>query len=651
MQMTMDQAFRPGLLAFALKHSKGYVMRSEKRPGYGGGASGGGSRKPGRPKAGLFYIIMTIIISVILWPVGMVMLWRKKVRMQAGTKLLISLLTMCLCIFLIVFALTVHVDNEKYTEFQDQANDWLNKASADLAVAGDAAYRQGVETWGVMTEFAENASEPVMNTVADGMDRAVALACQARSKIQGVPVEEIVPEALSDLVPKTEIPVSSDLGADGSTIEIHLPGNTPAPEDARPLEAGLLSPDGSVKPGETPEPTQTPEPTAAPTATPEPTEAPLVWSTVDAQAAAEIEAVEEQPLAAAEVEPVGDAKATDAPEDTAEPSAKPDDDAAAKTAEEPAAATAEVEPVTVEAESEGADAAAADEPTAEPTKAPAMTVKVKPAGEARVYYNATGKLYHMQSTCKRMSGAAPHTLAEAVVDGKLHCDDCGTPRESIIREAYTAWVDTNNVYHTSDACPKFVGEWTLISLNDAINGDYTACPDCEADIYTALHADDAARIAAEATAEPTPEPTATPTAEPTAEPEPTPTPEPRVVTPSVTLKPVGEATVYHSSNGKFYHRHEICKGMTGSDPYTLAEVAGGYRRCNTCSAPDAEMVGKPCLWIDGNNLCHTSDECAAFSGDYNFILREDALAEGLKGCPDCGADQYLEPGTVLALND
>ena len=173
MQMTMDQAVRPGLSAFALKRSSGYVMRSEKRPGYGGASGGGGGRKPRKPKAGIFYIIMTIIISVLVWPIGMVMLWRKKVRMQAGTKLLISLLTMCVCVFLIVFALTVHVDNEQYTAFQDKANDWLNEASAKLALAGDAAYRQGVETWGVMTEFADNAARPGMNTVADGMDRAV----------------------------------------------------------------------------------------------------------------------------------------------------------------------------------------------------------------------------------------------------------------------------------------------------------------------------------------------------------------------------------------------------------------------------------------------------------------------------------------------
>lgn len=616
-----------------MKHSKGYVMRSEKRPAYGS-TSGGRVHKPKKPKAGLFYIIMTIIISVILWPVGMIMLWRKKVRMQAGTKLLISLLTMCFCVFLIVFGLTVHVDNEQYTEFQDRANDWLNEASEKLAIAGDAAYQKGLETWGVMKEFTNNVTEPSANTMADAIDRGVALACQVRAKVQGVPVNEVLPEALSDLV-VLPTPTANAAAEVDQGVQVHLPENTPAPEDARPLSAGLLTSEGEVKPGETPAPTPTPSPTPVPTETPEPTEPPLEWSAVDENGQPEVASEGEQPLAAAEVEPVADTEA---------PSGTP-------------------------------------EPTPEPTPAPTMTLRVKPAAEARVYYNATGNYYHMQSSCLRMSGAAMHTLAEAVADGKSRCEECGTPDASILDVPYVAWVDKNNVYHTGDSCAKFEGLWTLISLNDAINGDYTACPACEAELYTALYADAAAEAAAMATPAPTageeaaaePSPTAEEenTAEPspavegenTAEPSPTaeegteatevpasteatmntPAPEAGSPTPVPTLKPVGEAIVYHSYNGRFYHRHETCVNMTGSNPYKLSEIGDGYRRCRTCDAPDIEMLGKECLWIDENSLCHTSDECANFAGEFNFILIDDAIEQGLTACPLCGADTFLVP--------
>ena len=176
MQMTIRSGHAPGFLAGfrALQGlcdalGKASRLRRRRRPAQTG------SKAQAPSQAGSLHHL-TLLILLILWPVGMVMLWRKKVRMQAGTKLLISLLTLCMSVFLIVFALTVHVDNPKYTEFQDKANDWLNKAAADVAVAGDAAYKKGVETWGVVTEFADNAAQPVLNTVADGLDKGVELA-------------------------------------------------------------------------------------------------------------------------------------------------------------------------------------------------------------------------------------------------------------------------------------------------------------------------------------------------------------------------------------------------------------------------------------------------------------------------------------------
>ena len=110
---------------------------------------------------------------------------------------------------------------------------------------------------------------------------------------------------------------------------------------------------------------------------------------------------------------------------------------------------------------------------------------------------------------------------------------------------------------------------------------------------------------------------------------------------AIALKPVGEAMVYHSLNGKFYHRHETCMRMSGASPYKLADVVGDYKRCWDCDAPDGTMVGKDCLWMDENDLCHTTDECASFVGDYHFILRNDALEQGLAACSDCGANEYF----------
>lgn len=562
MQMTFDQAMKPGILqAFALR-KKGYVMRSEKRPGYG--SSGGGrnnGRRPKRPRASVPYVLLTLLILVLVWPVGIVMLWRKKVRMQAGTKLLISLLTLCMSVFLIVFALTIHVDNPKYTEFQDKANDWLNKAAADVAVAGDAAYKKGVETWDVVTEFADNAAQPVLNTMADGIDRGVELASGIREKLTPPkPTEAPTQTPRVTPEPTEEAPLS---------IEINVPENTPDPDSARPLGSGVLTAAGEFKPDETPEPTEEPTPT------PEPTEAPededIEWTSVE-----------------------GSAETEETPEPTPTPSPTP-----------------------------------TPTPTPTPSPTPVPEIPVKAAGDATVYYNKEGKLYHMQSSCKKMNSAKPHTLAEAIADGKQKCNACGSPDGAILEQKDLVWADENKLFHTTDECEKFQGKWTLISLNDAIEGEYTPCADCQADIFAIVNG-------------PTPEPTPEPTAEPT------PTPEAVKVSPAATLKPAGDATVYHSSNGKFYHKVSICKGMTGSSPYKLRDIDSSYKRCKTCDAPDTALVGKTCLWMDEDGLCHTTDECAKFNGAYTLIEREDALEQGLTGCPDCGGDEYLVPNTTLA---
>ena len=522
MQMTFDQAIKPGILqAFAFRRNSGYVMRSEKRPGYGGGAGGGRNnrKKPRRPKAGILYILLTFLVLLVVWPVGIVMLWRRKVRMSAGTKLLISLLTLCVSVFLIVFALTIHVDNPKYTEFQDKANDWLNRAAADVAVAGDAAYKKGVETWDVMTDCADLAAKPVMNNLADGIDKAVELTGGLRDKLRGTTDATPSPAPADTAAPEVTPDVTDALP---ELIEISLPENTPDPESGKPLSDGTLTAAGEFKPDETPAPTDTPAP--------------------------------------------------------------------------------------------------------EPTPTPVPDVPVKAPGEATVYYNKEGKLYHMRSSCKKMNSAKAHTLAEAVEAGKQNCNACSSPDAAILEAKDVVWADEKKVFHTTDACAKFEGQWTLIPLEDALKGEYTPCPECQADIFAIVNA------------EPTPTPT----------PEPTPVPEAEKVSPATTLKPAGDAKVYHSSNGKFYHRRSVCQGMTGSKAYKLSEITSKYKRCKTCDAPDTALVGKACLWMDEDGLCHTSDECAKFKGAYTLIERDKALEEGKSGCPDCGADEYLVPNTELA---
>ena len=679
MQMTMDQASRPGLmLAFALKRRGGYVMRSEKRPGYGGNGGGNRGRKPRRPKAGAPYIALTLLVSILLWPLGMVMLWRRKVRMQAGTKLLLSLLTLCLSIFLIVFALTVPVNNEKITGYQDKANDWLDKTAAQLAVVGDAAYHKGAETWTVMTGFAEKTWRPAIMSAADGIDKGVEWTGVVKAKIGGLFRGKPSPEG--DIEPDVTPGYTG-----GETLNAHLPEQSPAPDSGTPLEAGMLTADGALKRGEAPEPTPEATPTAEPTATEEaePTDAHETPAATGGEAEAAVGNSTEAGKAAkddaeAEKAAIDSGEAEKTPDDgdkAEEPAAAGDSGKAEKTSdnsseaekaaeasEAPAPETSEAPaPEASEAPAPEASEAPASEASAEPTPTPQPELTVKPmaAAEAIVYFKPTSKQYHMASSCGNMTDAEPHTLREAVAAGKQPCKTCGTPDGTIMNVTYVAWVDENSVFHTRTDCTSFSGQWRLMPLSAAVSGGLEPCPACEAALYARhfgpsgliLHAPDGGE-ASEAESAPAAETesTAAPEAQPEAEPEATDTPAPSIIRPAVALKAAGDATVYHSGNGKFYHKVQICKGMTGSSPYRLSDIKGQYRRCRTCDAPEESLIGQPCLWMDENGLCHTYDACEAFKGSYTLVPRDQALAEGRTGCTACGANEYLIPGTVLAAD-
>ena len=122
---------------------RNYMMRSEKRSGMTpqnhAAPSGNGKRPPKRRRrrAGFFYKIATMLLLIVLWPVGLLLLWRRKLRWNISTKLMVCIVTLVACIVLYGFALTVDTGNPKYAAVQDSINtsldsaaDWLNGAGA-----------------------------------------------------------------------------------------------------------------------------------------------------------------------------------------------------------------------------------------------------------------------------------------------------------------------------------------------------------------------------------------------------------------------------------------------------------------------------------------------------------------------------------------
>lgn len=587
--------------------SRGYMMRSEKRGSEPsrGSASGGRPPRRRRRRAGFFYKLLMLILLLTVWPLGLLMLWRRKVRWGVGTKLLTSVVTLAACVILIGFALTVDTGNPRYTAIQDNVNSFLDKAADTLVDFGDIASEKAELVFEGVTEFGEALWEAGRVHLSNGIDAGIAFTQSVKNSVvellekpEATPApadadETEAPEAGEDA--QTDAPEAGTAGDEADELPVYLPGEAPDAADGAPVEDGTLTRAGTLE--------------------------------------------------------------------DAEPQAEP-----------------------------------TPRPTLEPLK-----VVLKPAAEATVYYNDGGKCYHMAPSCGSMTNAAEHKFGETAEISNRLCTLCNTPDKALLEEEYIVWTDENSVAHLSDECEAFTGGWQLMSAAQALEQELPGCEECSSDLYLravesgltiVLEAPEAKTAEAEpsaeepaeeepameepaneepaaeepaveepAEAEPADEETANEEpveeepaaaeapaeAEPSAEPSAQPATSPAVqtVSPKVALKPAGEATVYHSTNGKWYHTFNRCSGMTGGGAYTLAECAQTHKQCRACGAPDAAYIDQNCLWADENGLCHTSDGCEAFQGKYSLVPRDEALNQGAKGCAACGADEYLIPGTEV----
>lgn len=611
MRSLFDHAERPDIVSnFARRHGRGYMMRSEKRSRNG---SGPARRAPRRKRAGFFYMLLTLLLSVLLWPVGMIMLWQRKVRWTISSKLLTMIATLFLGFTLYGFALTVPTDIPQVTKAQDSINDFLDNSAVYISDGYSYVLKKADQAWNSAADLSDAVGRVSAAYLADVIEKGSELAVDARATIdaliasmnQPTPAPTAEPTAEPTATPTAKPTVRPTATAkptpeptEAGDIPLTVPDTTPDPASAVALDDGTLYRDGTFETA-----TATPEPTA------EPTEAPT--ADPNAEATAETEPTEEPD---AETTP----EVTDAPteEPTSEPTATP---------------TAK--------------------PTSTPAPSPSPEVPAEllpaPAGEAVVYYTSNGRFYHMAETCKNMSNAKPHTLTEALDKGLRRCNTCQATPVDVLKLINPVWTDESDLFHLNAECESFDGGYGLLELDAALSNGFLPCEICKADRFMAA----CGRVAPTptpaptATPKPTPEPTAEPTPTPT--PEPTATPEPVTVTPARGLKPAGEALVYHTTNGGWYHTIPNCSKMRGADLYPLSEAADHLKRCRKCEAPWPEYVNEHCLWMDEEETCHTTDECPSFSGKYTLIPRDEAYEAGYTGCITCSANEYLQPNTLV----
>ena len=129
---------------------KDTMERSEKRSPYDSyDYERNRSRKSRPPKAGMGFVILTILLLILPFPIGIFFLWSKKIRWSAGTKVFVMLVTGIIFTGLMILAINYDTGNPRISEVQKEARGVLEKVDG---YTGDTI--QKVSDWG-RAEFEE----------------------------------------------------------------------------------------------------------------------------------------------------------------------------------------------------------------------------------------------------------------------------------------------------------------------------------------------------------------------------------------------------------------------------------------------------------------------------------------------------------------
>ena len=519
----MRKLDRLDLQLFARRGGRNYMMRSEKRPSYNRPPQ---ERRPRRRRTRYGYIVLTLIVSILLWPVGLFLIWNRRLRCGVGGKLLWSVASLAVFCGLILALLTVPTGNAEFQRFQDDANDFLETAGADLSIAWETFSERAGDAFGNMRSVACSIGNYALNKAADGIEGGVELCGNVRGLLDGIlpaddaqtPGEGIEasasPEPLSAPTPTVpvELPDEEEINAAQLAVAglaltragLRDAGTAPSVEPSvEPTVAPSVGPsDAASTVASSSEPQQTPYPTP----TPRTANAPGVSEGPDATVAAQSGA-------------------------TPDPQASQATDAEPRQTPQPAMAMPTQTP---EAEA--------------PVSGP---VTAKDAGEFTVYHTENGRYYHTTATCSGMRGAEEHTLASSIEEGIEACPECDAPDADLIEAENAVWVDEDSVYHISDACSAFAGEARLMSAEDAAAADCVPCAACGAN---AISTQEAAPQSEEAL-----------------------------------LAEAKEVTVYFYDGSRAYHAESTCVGMSGAPERTLYEaIEMDKPPCSRCDPPTLE---------------------------------------------------------------
>lgn len=240
-----------------------YMERSQKRSPYDTyefkPSNSGGKKNKKKNEGGVFYIILTLLLLVVLYPVGLILLWQKKLNWPIATKLLMSVMTAILFCALLIVGMNYETGNATIGNIQKKVRsvfervDYYTGDTVD-AVAGwfTEQYETGKEnTLKLWDTVDEKAAEAVLSAYGEIDDNLYAVKVQLPGTLLGMYKDKIGYEPKKEAVLSPEKQATPD---SGMTVYVNTPST---PEE-------VTRPEATPVPAATPAPTFTPVPTATP---------------------------------------------------------------------------------------------------------------------------------------------------------------------------------------------------------------------------------------------------------------------------------------------------------------------------------------------------------------------------------------------------
>lgn len=465
MQAALD-ATGFGLSYLWKRDDRQYMMRSEKRPGYRSRPQGGNGNRRRRKPRRVWYAVMTVLLLLLLWPLGLIPLWSRRLRWSGLVKSAVMVLTCAVFLLGFSFLLTMDTQVEAITTAQMRVRDTMTV----IAESVDAAARDS-------GRFSENLSR-----IASGK-----LSIARKTLLTAIPAARHNMEAFYAQTGKLAVfTARGALGALKQTLYdtglAPTPSPTPTPVPSPPVEmvwrvpgeavyhndptcGGMIGAEEitlaeALEEGLMPCETcvlgvgQSPEPTGA---------QPLATAMA---VISESEAPEATSPSATDALAASRALTSVTPEGAA---ASPDPSASSRTTASPSPSLAPTPSPT---------------PLPLPTATPIVPPPFKKLGNMMVWHTARGRFYHLDENCPGMSGAKQHTLSSSVEDGFKPCTRCKPPVPELLEEDFVVWCGTDHLFHITDECEALTGKWTAMAFEAALLEEgYTGCDVCGASLY------------------------------------------------------------------------------------------------------------------------------------------------------------------------